>query len=290
MNMTNEPNRTDWLLARRQGIGGSDVAAILGLSKWSTNIDIYNEKVSTETPIDDPTPRMRWGNILEHPIGVEYANQTGFKVIRENRLLRHKKYKFLQANIDRRILGQKKGLEIKTANQYAADDWGEPGTDQIPQYYIPQVMHYMIVTGWCSWDVAVLIGGQDFRIYTVDYNAALADVFIQHCRLFWQCVLDQTAPEPNTLAAVNSLYKQDNDQTVIADETALDLMQRLKHQRGERDDYKKLSEQTEKDLKIIIGENKYLVDDDGNRLATWSTTKNNSRTFRANFKNLGAPT
>jgi putative phage-type endonuclease len=283
-----DQQRIEWLLRRRQGIGGSDVAGILGLSKFkgNTNIDIYNEKTSTETPEDSPTPRMRWGNILEQPIAVEYMRQTGFKVVRDNRLLRSKKYPFLQANIDRRIVGQKKGLEIKTANQFAGGDWGEPGTDQVPDYYIPQVFHYMICTGFKSWDICVLIGGQDFRIYTVDYNEALAEFFIKKCIKFWECVTTKTPPVPNTLSAAGVRYRQDNDQTIVADPHTVDLMQELKRQRASRDDFKKMSEKTEMDLKIIIGANKYLVDDDGNRLATWSTTKNNSRTFRANFKNL----
>jgi putative phage-type endonuclease len=276
-----------WLIARRSGIGGSDVAAILGVSKWATNIDIYNEKISTETPVDKSSSAMHWGHVLEDPVAREYALQTGLKVARDNRMIRCPKYPFLQANIDRRIVGQKKGLEVKTANQYAAGDWGEPGTDQIPEYYIPQVIHYMIATGFKSWDVAVLIGGNDFRIYTVNYNEALADLIIEKCTEFWQCVLDKTPPVPNTLAAVNALYKQDDSNSIIADQHAVELMQQLKHQRGERDDYKKMSEKTEKDIKIIIGENKYLIDDDGNRLATWATSKNNSRSFRANFKNLG---
>jgi putative phage-type endonuclease len=280
-------DKTWWLIARRSGIGGSDVAAILGVSKWQTNIDIYNEKISTETPVDKSSGAMHWGNVLEDPVAREYALQTGLKIAKDNRLLRCKEHPFMQANIDRRILGHKKGLEVKTANQFAAGDWGEQGTDQIPEYYIPQVMHYMIVTGWKSWDVAVLIGGSDFRIYTVNFNQALADVIIDKCAEFWECVQNKTPPVPNTLAAVNALYKQDDSNSLVADQHAVELMQQLKHQRGERDDYKKLSEQTEKDIKIIIGENKYLVDDDGNRLATWATSKNNSRSFRANFKNLG---
>jgi predicted phage-related endonuclease len=80
-------------------------------------------------------------------------------------MFRHPTHDCLLANVDGIIVGQRKGLEIKTANARMAEEWGEPGTDLIPTQYVVQVCHYMLVTGYREWDVAALIGGSDFRVY-----------------------------------------------------------------------------------------------------------------------------
>ena len=72
----------------------------------------------------------------------------------------HKQYPFMIANVDRLVVGQSAGLECKTAGYYSTDDWAMG----VPEYYIPQVQHYMAVTGYIAWYVAVLIGGQEFKI------------------------------------------------------------------------------------------------------------------------------
>jgi len=129
---------TEQLLERRKGIGGSDVAAILGLSQWKTPIDVYNEKVNNEYPI--ATPRMRWGIRLENAIATEYKEQTGRKIRKCHKIIRHKKYPFLLGNIDRVIIsgnGYGPGiLEIKTASEISVYLYVIPVISTIASYFL----------------------------------------------------------------------------------------------------------------------------------------------------------
>ena len=71
--------RIEWLKARQTGIGGSDVAAILGLSKWKTPLDVYNDKIA-DTPSEESNPSIEWGNRLEPVIRQKYSDVTGLSV------------------------------------------------------------------------------------------------------------------------------------------------------------------------------------------------------------------
>lgn len=187
-------DRTQWLAARRAGIGGSDVAPILGLSKWRTPLDVYLDKRG-ELPEQEDNAAMHWGRTLEPIIRQEYANQTGATVTVPDSILAHPQYPFMLASLDG-VTDALRVFEAKTAR--ASEGWGEPGSDEIPDAYALQVQHYMAVTGYQFADVAVLIGGSDFRIYTVAADHELQDEIIQACRVFWERVESGNPPEPIT--------------------------------------------------------------------------------------------
>lgn len=161
---TKDMPKAEWLRLRRNGIGGSDAAAIMGLSPWRTAMDVWLEKTGefTEDESQD-NEKMYWGTALEDVVAREFMTRTGLKVRRRNAILQHRKHHFMIANVDRLVIGHKAGLECKTTGQYSADDW----TMGVPDYYIPQVQHYMAVTGYDTWYVAVLIGGQEYKHYEV---------------------------------------------------------------------------------------------------------------------------
>ena len=90
-------NKKDWLLARQTGIGGSDAAAVLGLSKYRTPYDVFIDK-TTEPEEISLTPAMRAGIKLESVVAEYYAEESGNKVINSNKILKHKKIPFLIGN------------------------------------------------------------------------------------------------------------------------------------------------------------------------------------------------
>lgn len=147
-------NRTEWLKARRSGIGGSDVAAILGLNRYKSALDIYNDKISTEEPKDQQSESAYFGSILEDVVAKEFSKRTGLKVQRVNTMLRSGKGDWMIANIDRAVVNpdiaghvsvydeQRQAetgrmistnwiLECKTANHFMIDQWGESQEDEI---------------------------------------------------------------------------------------------------------------------------------------------------------------
>ena len=197
--------RDEWLELRRQGIGGSDAAAILGLNPWKTAMDVWLEKTGEFTEDEEPgNEKMYWGNVLEDIVAREFAARTGLKVRRRNAILQHRKHHFMIANVDRLVIGRKAGLECKTTGQYSADDWAMG----VPDYYIPQVQHYMAVTGYQSWYVAVLIGGQEFRFFKLTRDNHFIKELIEAEHEFWQMVEDKTPPPIDGTKASSELVKR----------------------------------------------------------------------------------
>lgn len=187
--------REEWLRERKQYLGGSDLGALIGESKWKTAVDVYLDKISEEINLDDPSEAARWGNILEPVVAEEYARKTGFEVEITPEPIRHPKYSYLAANIDRWADGKKHILECKTA-RFISKEWGEQYTDQIPSSYLCQVAWYAAICNVPKVDIAVLFGGQEFRIYTYERNTEFEDKLIRIADNFWNNnVLKRIPPE-----------------------------------------------------------------------------------------------
>lgn len=184
--------RDVWLEVRRQGIASSDAAAIVGLSPWGTPLDVWLEKRGLSAG-KVATQAMHWGTRLEPVIADAYAERTGRTLEIPPKLIRCTYTPWLLASLDR--VSDERIVELKTAR--TADGWGEPGTDEIPEQYIVQVHHQMLVTGAELADVAVLIGGSDFRVYNVPRNESLIDSLFVREREFWATVQGDAAPDPD---------------------------------------------------------------------------------------------
>lgn len=175
----------EWREERRRGVGGSDVAAILGLSHYSSPYQVWLDKVEGIHDDISDKPSVEWGNILEPVIADHYAGtHPDTDVIEPDYMLRSKERPWAQASLDRVIRDPELGwgvLEIKTAGFRRADDWD----DGVPVYYQTQVQHYMDVAGVKFADVAVLIGGQDYREYRVMRDEEDAETIRSAVDSFW---------------------------------------------------------------------------------------------------------
>ena len=120
------------------------------------------------------------------------------------------------------------GLECKTANAFMADKWG-PSQEaeivsgnvvtehQIPLYYETQIQWYMAVTGIKKFYVAVLIGGQDFRMYEVRRDEDVIKAIVEKCHAFWfKKVLADVPPDPINADDIKKLYARDDGEMVEA--------------------------------------------------------------------------
>jgi putative phage-type endonuclease len=196
--------RDEWLAARRSGIGGSDAAAVLGLSRWRSPLDVYLDKTGEAGDPED-TPAMYWGRRLERVILEAYVEQTGLAVdapVGVYRLLRSSERPWQLYSPD--AMADDRLVEIKTAR--TSEGWGEPGTDEVPDDYAIQVQHGMAVTGLQRCDVAVLIGGSDFRVYTVERDDALIAHLIAAEAAFWARVERRDPPPPRTYTEAQRLW------------------------------------------------------------------------------------
>lgn len=218
----------EFLESRRQIIGGSDAAAILGLSPFAGPHDVFLSKVG-EVEDREPDSRQYWGTKLEASVAEWYVEQkqaAGQNVrLTTAPLLVHPKYPYIGGHVDRFVLNGKPDpvgiLEVKTADARRAWLWGKEG-DDIPEYYNLQCQHYMMVTGldWC--DVAVLIGGNDARIYHVERHDGIIAVLLRREIEFWNdYVLTRTPPpiddSESAEKSLRFLYPADSGEVKAAD-------------------------------------------------------------------------
>ncbi len=151
-------------IERRKGISGTDAAPIMGVSPYKSAADVWIEKKKPELLAVKESKALYWGTRLEQTVAEEYALVTG-QQLEASRLIRNKNVKWMMCSPDRIITGSRKGLECKTASDRMSYLWGPSGTDMVPQEYVIQCQHCMLVSQFHEWDLAALIGGQEFRIY-----------------------------------------------------------------------------------------------------------------------------
>ena len=279
-------SRAAWLEERRRGIGGSDVAAILGMSKWKTPLQVYLDKRG-ESELTPDNDSMLWGRVLEPVIRQQYSERTGRSVRVPEKMLYSLDYPFMLANLDG-FTDDHRVLEIKTARY--GDDWGEPGSDEIPTEYLLQVQHYMAVTGFPVADVAVLIGGSDFRLYEVPSDKELQEMVIQREAEFWRRVVDGEPPEPVTLAETIERFGGSSKQSSV--EASDDVIMALQALKQAKDEIKAAQDREDAAKAIVLkamGENEAIVSR-GKTLATWKIGKGrigfNQDAFKADHPEL----
>jgi putative phage-type endonuclease len=212
---------------RRTGVGGSDAATVLGLNPFTTAYELYLDKIGEAPPEDEDFLKEAryWGSVLEQPVCDRYAHETGYKVQKANQLIRSKEHPFMLANIDRKVVAEDRriGFEAKTAAR--PEGWGESGSAEIPPYIMLQCQHYLAVTGYDIWDLAVLIGNRDYRSYRITPIKDIIDQLIEAETEFWDRVQAKVAPEPQwqsaaTTRLMKNLYPGTNGQVIEFPEIA----------------------------------------------------------------------
>ena len=139
-----------WLEYRRKGVGGSDAAAVLGVSPFGTARDIYYDKlkiVSFEDP-NENWVRKEMGHLLEDLAAQIFHVRTGYPIYKIKKMFYHPDYPFMIADIDYFTIlpnGETAILEIKTTTEDALDKWWIDGKEVVPVNYEIQGRHYMTV-------------------------------------------------------------------------------------------------------------------------------------------------
>lgn len=187
------------------GIGASQAAAAVGLDPWTAPITLYERLTGIELDDREETAALRWGKLLEQPIRKAYVETTGRVVHVPPESLFHPEHPWRRATPDGIVLGEDParrerrwdwGVEIKTAFQFAAHQWGEAGTDDVPIQYWIQCAWSMHVTDLDRWDLAALIGGRDFRIYTLRRDREFEDQLVDGVTSFWEDHVLRLVPPP----------------------------------------------------------------------------------------------
>lgn len=193
-----QEDRETWLKVRQQGIGSSDVAAILGLSPWESPFSLWHRKAGNIPP-KTQNRGMRWGRLLEEVVCQEWVARRPEMSIRYAGTLAHVDRPWQLANPDRFAFqtGSTGTAEeiVEAKTDYRSDVWGPDGSDEIPIYYRAQVMWQMDVTGIRITNIPVLISGSDFRQYRIEYDTKEATFIRERAEEFQASILAGKAPK-----------------------------------------------------------------------------------------------
>jgi putative phage-type endonuclease len=222
-----EMSREDWLMERRHSIGGSDVGALLGLNRYRSPYTVWAEKTGL-LPEQPDNEAMRQGRDLEDYVTKRFVERSGKQVSRYNYLLRSSDCPHLHANIDRRVLGERSGLECKTASALNMKAYAG---GQFPESYYAQCVSYLAVTGWKRWYLAALVLNRAFFIYqlTTIEDDAVPDwcdgsVYVPGSEIsalkelaadFWERYVETGDPPPvdgsdSTTESIKAIFREDN--------------------------------------------------------------------------------
>ena len=226
-------SREEWLELRRHSIGGSDAAAIVGLSKWASPYTVWADKTG-RLPDKPDTEAMRQGRDLEEYVAQRFSEATGKRVKRCNAILYNPAYPHSHADVDRMIVGENAGLECKTTSTLDVKQF--LGVE-FPEKYYAQCVHYMAITGADRWYLAVLVLGKEFHVYTLERDEAEIRALMDAETAFWEQYVETDTPPAadgaeSTTDAIRTIYSDSSQSICIlfGRETLLEEYMALKSQ------------------------------------------------------------
>lgn len=270
---THNMSREEWLNHRAGSIGGSEVAAVLGFSRWKTPLEVWGQKTGQIKDTGEQTEAMRWGSLLEPIIRKEFARRNNLTVSEANCIFAHVDYPFMTCNIDGYVIeddGTFALLEIKTANAFSVDDW-QQGCP--PEYYL-QVQYYMGILGLPRTYLAVLVGGSDYRQLVINRDDEVISVIIAKVCQFWELVRYKTPPQPmaSDNEVLNKLYPISKNESVQLN--SKEIFAKYEVAKSALDIAKKEKEELEAQIKLLMGEAETAICD-GFKVSWKSSTRTN---------------
>jgi putative phage-type endonuclease len=242
---TQFPTREAWLAGRRAGIGSSDAAAILGLSRFKSALGLYYDKIGMGEEHPRAAEAAAWGLALEGPIAGRYAEITGrylgspptYSVATSER------YSFAIASLDKFAVGMERRVEhvvpregvgvveIKNVHYFMADMWSAENNNEPPLEYQIQVQHQLMVTGLQWGSIAALIGGSEFLWADIPRDEAVIAMLAEKELEFWCRVLEHEPPaadgSESSKEILKKLYPRDTGETIALGVEGLELHERL---------------------------------------------------------------
>jgi putative phage-type endonuclease len=285
----------DWKAERRKGIGGSDAAAILGLSPWKNAMDVWLEKMNLATEVTDPahTFLLELGQELEPVVARLYEKRTGRTLYAPANAYVHPMYSALRGNPDRLVQGETRGVELKTETVYS-DKFGEPGTDEVPFHYLVQCAHYMMLLDYPAWDIALLKNGTTFSIYTIERDMELERDMAEQLTAWWvKHVVGKVPPDVDGSGAWKAYLRKRFPSDILpvldADKNVLSVISSLQVVRQILSKYEGVKDALENRVKMVIGPHQGIEGSFGK--ITWKKSKDTtSVNWEAAFRYLGEDT
>ncbi|WP_411679603.1 YqaJ viral recombinase family protein [Clostridium thailandense] len=269
---TNNLTKGEWYKWRNKGIGGSDVAAICGLNKYKSPVQLWMEKTE-QIAAEEAGEAAYFGTILEPIIKMEFTKRTSLPIRNVKAILKHPIYSFMLANLDGVVkdpIHDKCIFEAKTASAFKQEQW-ENG---IPEEYMLQVQHYMAVTGYQKAYVAVLIGGNHFKYKVIDKDEEIIQMIIKLEENFWNHVLNNTPPPLDGSQASSELLSRlypssKNTSELLLPDEAFNLICSYELAKEHEKQASEMKDEAANKLKSMLGSNEKGIIKD--KIVSWKS-------------------
>lgn len=275
---SDEQRKAAWLAKRRTMITGTDIAAIFGLNKWTSPIEVWLSKKNQMTKEDNDA--MEFGRRFERPILEVYSERLGVPIEFADHWTIYEVpgFPLLGASLDARWLtGDRRPVDAKNT-RFKTPAWGENGSDVFPVYYQLQLTVQMMATETTAADLAVCFGGNEFARYSMAGDIEVMDSIKERATDWWnRYVVADIPPEPDGSESytnyIKARFKRASELTVPA--TA--EIRRLAEQRQDAAERVKAAEadqaKAENAIKVYMGEASAIPG-----ICTWKNNKDSETT------------
>ena len=220
-------NRDEWKALRRDYIGGSDAASVIGLNPYKSAYSLWAEKTG-KIPEFEGNLATDVGTYMEDFIAKLFEKETGKKVRRENRSFLNDKYPWAIANYDRLIVGEDAGLECKFTDSLNLKQYKN---GEYPERFYAQCVHYLAVSGKKRWYLAVLIGNKDFKWFCIERDEEEIAALMGEEEKMAVCIKTNTPPmvdgSESTSKSISTIFPDSDGDIVSLMAYENDLMQYL---------------------------------------------------------------
>lgn len=193
-----DASEDQWHEARRGGIGGSDVAAILGLDKYRGPRHVFEAKHGRPVEADAALSEYaEIGQEIEDFVSYLFTKRSGIPAVPSPGTLVHVEHEWMRANVDRYALDPQTGevvapVELKNRSEYQLADW----EDGVPDGPALQAHWYMAVGGWPYAWVAALVGGNKLRYHRIERDPEMIETLVDVCGQWYQRHVIEGFPPP----------------------------------------------------------------------------------------------
>lgn len=227
-----ESDKEAWLEKRKHYVTGTDAGKLIGVSPWGGMFSVWLDKTGRSEKVAE-TPAMKAGKAMESAILKMYAEELDCKLehVDGYDLKTCEKYPRLGASLD----GWNHDLQIPVDAKnirFKDEKWGDAYTSDFPEYYKAQLQVQMMVTGAKFAHLAVMFSGQDFFVYSMDYDDEMAQKILEASDAFWPYVETDEMPEADGSDAVTDYIGSkyavgDEDMSKEATEELKDTLKQL---------------------------------------------------------------
>lgn len=254
---------------RSRGLGSSDAAVALGLVSQKSNQRLFLEKRGEIEPEDlSKNWPVRLGSKLEPIVAELFEEETGKRLFRVNNTIEHPRLPFMVANIDRRVVGEKKLAEIKTAGHWAAqsDEWGDEFTSAVPFKYGVQVQHQLAcLPNYESGYVPLLVAGQHFKLFEIPRDEEIIGMLEAFLAKFWDDLLNDIPPMPLNLAQAQERWPKSIGRSILASDEIAATVEKLKATSAQRLTFEKEEKRLKGEIAIFLQDADTLMSPDGSQ-------------------------